>query len=153
MSSRLVSLTDMPLDHMLDRGWPKTLKDSTLNFLMPHRIIFELTKQRLLLLIWSQLVIAFDNLLLGSYFGKRFRLKLLSDWWHYFCDWLVENILVRDFGWNYYQIGGIISVIDWWIIFWCEILVAIIIKLMPIFMWVIGEEYFGKRFWLQLENS
>ena len=24
--------------------------------------------------------------------------------------------------------------IDWWRIFWCEILVAIIIKLMPIFM-------------------
>jgi hypothetical protein len=29
---------------------PKTPKDSTLNFLMPHRKIFVLTKQRLLLL-------------------------------------------------------------------------------------------------------
>jgi hypothetical protein len=25
----------------------------------------------------------------------------------------VKNILVRDFGCNYYQIGGNISVIDW----------------------------------------
>ena len=71
-------------------------------------------------------------------------------WWRYLCEWLMENILVRDFGCNYYQIGGNISVIDWWIIFWCEISVAIIIKLMTIFVWVIDGEYFGKRFWLQL---
>ena len=48
-----------------------------------------------------------------EYFGKRFWLKLLSDLWQYFCDLLVDNILVRDFDSNYYQIGGIISVIDW----------------------------------------
>ena len=80
-------------------------------------------------------------------------MKWLSDCWQYFCEWLVENILVRDFGCNYYQIGGNISVIDWWGIFWWEILVATNIRLMRIFLWVIGGEYFGKRFCLQLLSN
>jgi hypothetical protein len=33
----------------------------------------------------------------------------------------VENILVRDFGCNYYQIDDDIYVSDWWVILWGEI--------------------------------
>ena len=59
-----------------------------------------------------------------EYFGKRFWLQLLPDWWQYLCDWLVGNILV-----------------------------ATNIRLMRIFLWVIGGEYFGKRFCSQLLSN
>ena len=62
-----------------------------------------------------RLVTLFLWLIGGEYFGKRFWLKLLSD---YFCDWSVENILVQDFGCIYYQIDDDIYVSDSWIILW-----------------------------------
>ena len=108
---------------LLDRGRPKTLKDSTSNFFMPHRKFFDqatITSAKLItisncfwqfiiaIIFWWEILdemiirlLAIFLWLIGrEYFGKRFWLQLLSDWWQYLCDWLVGNILVRDFGCN-----------------------------------------------------
>ena len=87
---------------LLDRGWPKTLKDFTFNFFCLIEKKIELTKQRLLLPSWSQLVIAFDNLLLRQYFGERFWMKWLAIFM-----WLI--------GGKYYGERLVTTFIsDWW---------------------------------------
>ena len=86
---------------LLDRGWPKTLKDSTLNFLMP----------------------SLNNFWINQATITAAKLFTVSN-----CFWQLI-------------IG---------IIFCCEILIQIIIRLVALFLWLIGEEYFGKRFWLKL---
>ena len=108
LSSRLVSLTDMPLDHSCwTEGDLKLLKIPLQNFLC-----------------------LIDRKKIDHATITAAKLFTIIYYW--------DNILVKDFGWNYYQIGGNISVSNWCKIFWWEISVAIIIKLMTIFMWVIG---------------
>ena len=121
MRSWLVSLTVIPLAvGVSNQGWLKTFKDLTLYF--QHETLIGIT---------------FEN--------KQWLLVATAANEYFLTILLLDNILVRDFVANYFQIDDNISVSDWRRIFWWEILLLIIFRLVTILLWVIGAEYFGER--------